>query len=205
MPHPAALIFLWAALVLSMQSLSVTALFFMGVLLLLAAYLWSAARLLILLRRTRWIMFSLLLIYAYATPGNALWPALAQFSPTIEGLTGGIVQAGRLLCVLASLAMLLQALPPGQLINGLYTLSYPLHFIGLPRERIAVRLALTLHYAEMNLLPSVDWHTHIDHMLAPVYQGQAAQHDIEIHHLPYTWLDGLLWVAGTLLLAWVLL
>lgn len=203
MPHPAALIFLWASLVIAMQSLQVTALLLSGVLLLIIACLLCAARFLILLRRTRWIMLSLLLIFAYATPGNALWPALAQFSPTLEGLADGLLQGCRLIFVLAALAILLHVLPQQQLMNGLYTLSSPLRHVGLPPERLAVRLALTLHYAEANLLhPPANWQEHIEHMLTP---QPAAQHSIVLHDAPYTWLDRLLWVIGCVLLLGVLL
>ncbi len=38
------------------------------------------------------------------------------------------------------------------MIAGLYTLLAPLQLIGVSRERVAVRLALTLHYAEAAML-----------------------------------------------------
>jgi energy-coupling factor transport system permease protein len=41
-----------------------------------------------------------------------------------------------------------------ELISGLYSLFAPLKFLGMSRERCAIRLALTLHYAEVAMLRS---------------------------------------------------
>ncbi len=202
MPHPAVLIFLWVCLTIAMQSLQATGLLFAGVPLLIVAYALSAARLIILLRRTRWIMLSLLLIYAYATPGVAVWSALAQFSPTHEGLIDGVLQLCRLAFALAGLAILLGLLSQQQLIGGLYTLAYPLRYLGLSRERIAVRLALTLHYAELAMLdPATNWRTSIEQMLAP---AEIKQESIELHTEPFIFRDGLLLLLSFALLVLVL-
>lgn len=148
MMHPAVLILLWVCLVITIQALQATKLVLAGLPLLAVAYALSATCLIILLRCTRWIMLSLLLIYAYATPCVAEWASLAQFSPTHKGLTNGLLQLCRLAFTLASLAILLNLLPRQQLISGLYVLTYPLRYFGLSRERLAVRLALTLQYAD---------------------------------------------------------
>jgi len=203
MPHPAALIFLWACVTVAMQALQATSLLFAGIPLLLAATLLSAARLFTLLRRTRWIMLSLLFIYAYATPGVAVWASLAQFSPTYEGLLDGLLQLCRLAFALAGLAVLLGLLTQQQLIGGLYTLAYPLRFFGLSRERIAVRLALTLHYAETAILDtSVNWRASIKQMLA---QPEITRDSIELHRTPFTLRDGLLLIlaCALLLVVWL--
>jgi hypothetical protein len=105
-----------------------------------------------LLHRTRWIMLSLLLIYAYSTPGQPLSELLGMFGPSREGLADGMLQLTRLLAALAGLAILVDHLHRQQLIAGLYTLFAPLQWMGLSRERLAVRLALTLHYAEVAML-----------------------------------------------------
>jgi energy-coupling factor transporter transmembrane protein EcfT len=140
---------------------------------LLALALWlSSGQLLSLLRRTRWIMFSLLLIYAYTTPGTALWEILGVVSPTREGALDGLLQLGRLLSVLSALAILLALLSQTQLISGLYALAYPLQWFGLSRERIAVRLALTLEYAESAMRDTAsDWKSTIRDALRPATAG----------------------------------
>jgi len=171
-PHPAVQILIWVLLALLAQRLQSLALLALGLVLFVLAMKLSAAQLLRLLRRTRWIMFSLLLIYAFTTPGAALLTSLGIASPTREGLLDGALQLGRLLSVLSGLAILLELLPQEQLISGLYTLAYPLRWIGLSRERIAVRLALTLEYAESAMGDTAkDWRTTITTALQPVSTG----------------------------------
>lgn len=135
-----------------MQFLTLWILLLSAGLVLLPAVLWSGRKLLQLLRRTRWIMLSLLLVYAYTTPGEPLLEVLGIFSPSREGLSDGVLQLTRLLAALAGLAILLDRLNRQQLIAGLYTLFAPLQLIGVSRQRVAVRLALTLHYAELAML-----------------------------------------------------
>jgi len=149
--HPATQILTWVLLIATTQALGIIELISVSVLVLLCAYAICAKRFIQLLRRTRWIMLSLVLIYAYSTPGQTMWAVLGMFSPSYEGLTGGALQLARLLVVLGGLAVLLERLPKEQLISGLYTLFVPLQWCGISRERLAVRLALTLHYAELEM------------------------------------------------------
>ena len=150
--HPAAQILTWCLSVAIMQLLALKALMVAAGCVLLLALLLSVRKLMQLLRRTRWIMLSLLLIYAYSTPGQPLLDVLGILSPSREGLDEGVLQLTRLLATLAGLAILLDRLHRQQLIAGLYTLLAPLQLIGVSRERVAVRLALTLHYAEVAML-----------------------------------------------------
>ena len=190
MPHPAVTLLLWIFLAITMQSLATLGLLGVGLPLLLLAITSSAQHLATLLSRTRWIMCSLLVIYAYATPGIALLPWLGQFSPTQQGLSDGVLQLSRLVFALASLSILLRLLPQPQLISGLYALGYPLRYVGVSRERMAVRLALTLHYA--TLMPPntvANWRSNIESGLAPVV---GEQRNIELHVAPFVMKDGLL-------------
>lgn len=150
--HPAAQIVTWCLLVAILQSLGPAELLPAAGLILAYALLNSGRKLGQLLRRTRWIMLSLLLVYAWSTPGQPILEAFGTFSPSREGLGDGVLQLARLLCALAGLAILLDRLHRQQLIAGLYTLSAPLQLIGVSRERFAVRLALTLHYAEVAMV-----------------------------------------------------
>ncbi len=150
--HPAAQILTWCLLVATMQLLALAELLTAAGLVLLGAVVISRHKFIQLLRRTRWIMLSLLLIYAYSTPGQPLSEALGIFSPSREGLGDGALQLTRLLAALAGLAILLDRLHRPQLIAGLYTLFAPLQWLGLSRERLAVRLALTLQYADAAML-----------------------------------------------------
>lgn len=195
--HPTVQILSWILLVLLAQRWQTAVLLTMGVLCCGVALWLGSAQFKGLLRRTRWIAFSLLLIYAYATPGVAVWESLGGLSPTREGLLDGALQLGRLLCALAGLAVLLTSLSLERLIGGLYSLAYPLRFIGLSRERFAVRLALTLEYAEAAMRDTAsDWRTTIEQALQT---GESGTAHIELQRQRYGLLDASLLVAGVAL------
>jgi energy-coupling factor transport system permease protein len=154
-----------------MQWLSFAAVLGTGGMMLLFAMLSSPHKLLQLLRRARWLMLTLLLIYAYSTPGQPLLSALGVISPSREGLLDGMLQLTRLLAALAGLAILLSRLHRSHLIAGLYTLFAPMQWLGMSRERLAVRLALTLQYGEAALLrETCTWQDHLHGLSEP--QGQ---------------------------------
>ncbi len=153
--HPATQILIWCELVAAMQFLSSARLLAAGCLVLSMAFALSQHKFIQLLRRTRWILLSLWLIYAYTTPGDVLFDL--PFSPSREGLLDGGLQMMRLLVALAGLAILLDRLQRRQLVAGLYSLFVPLQWLGLSRERLAVRLALTLQYAEVAMLRTQSW------------------------------------------------
>ncbi|MGB8517082.1 MAG: CbiQ family ECF transporter T component, partial [Gallionella sp.] len=116
--HPALQILIWCVLVAFMQRLPLAPLSGVAAVLLLAGALLAGKKLWQLLRRTRWIFLSLLIIYAYTTPGDALWQSLGVCSPVREGLQDGATQLLRLLAALASLAILLHKLHRLELISG---------------------------------------------------------------------------------------
>lgn len=197
-PHPAVLILLWLILAVAIQSLSGGIVAPLGMVLMAAAMKFSAGRLRILLRRTRWIMLSLMLVYGYVTPGDSLWAQIGSFSPTQQGLLDGLLQLSRLIFMLAALSILLAVLPRERLIGGLYTLAYPLAWFGLSRERLAVRLALTLHYAESSMTDArTDWRSALRQLMAPTVEAGGV---LELHVCSPGWRDGLLLGAGLLLL-----
>jgi energy-coupling factor transport system permease protein len=192
-PHPAVQILVWMLLALLAQRLQPLALLVLTAVLFGLALRLCRKQLLSLLRRTRWILFSLLLIYAYTTPGTALWALLGVVSPTREGLLDGLLQLGRLVSVLSGLAILLELLPQTQLISGLYSLAYPLRWLGLSRERIAVRLALTLEYAESAMRDTAsDWRSTIYAAMQP--SADRTEH-IELPVQPFRAVDVLVLAA----------
>lgn len=201
-PHPAAVILLWLFLTIAVQSLHATALLAVAALLAAAALGTSAARLYALLRRTRWIMVALLVIYGFVTPGEALWPGAGTIGPTREGLADGALQLGRLVSALAGLSVVLATLSQRQLLAGLYALAGPLGWAGLPRQRLAVRLALTLQYAETAIADGATrWQARIEGVLDP---QEAVQQDVELCIQPWRLRDIVLVAVGGGLLATVL-
>ena len=196
--HPAAQIVTWCLLVAILQLLNLEILLASAGIILLPAMLASGRKLMQLLRRTRWIMLSLLLVYGYSTPGRPLWETIGIFSPSREGLLDGVVQLARLLSALAALAILLDRLHRQQLIGGLYTLLAPLKLIGMSRERVAVRLALTMHFAEVAMLrETTTWQESLRSLFET--HGEASRH-MELTLFRFGFHDGLLVLVALLLL-----
>jgi len=104
-----------------------------------------------LLKRVRYILLFLLIVYAYNTPGEYVADWYFSTAPSYEGIGAGIEQILRLAAILAGLAILLVTTGREQLIAGLYFLARPFGFVGLDPERFAVRLWLTLYYVEHGL------------------------------------------------------
>jgi energy-coupling factor transporter transmembrane protein EcfT len=128
--------------------LVLTAITLAGLLLYLRAMLFFK-----ILRRVRWLLIFLLLIYAYTTPGEYLRGFQSDFLPTYEGIASGMLQITRLILVLASLALLLATTRREDMMAGTYLLLRPLRLLGFSPERFAARLWLTLHYVEQTPLP----------------------------------------------------
>lgn len=101
-----------------------------------------------LIKRMRWLLLSILLIYAFTTPGEYVPNIPAVITPTIEGLEHGVLQVMRLMVALAALTLLYAGTSATQLILGLYLLLMPLKYLGVNVERFVVRLSLTLQYVE---------------------------------------------------------
>ena len=101
-----------------------------------------------LIKRMRWLFLSLLLVYAYATPGEYLAFLPLNVAPSFEGLHLGLMQIAKLLIAVASLSALFASASKSQLMAGLWTMLSPLRLVGLNVERFTVRMLLTLHYVE---------------------------------------------------------
>ena len=144
--HPTTLFLAWIALAVAVPWFSVAALGATSTMLVLGAWAVGIHACWHLVRRTRVLFIALILLYAFATPGTPLFAGWN--TPTQEGLLAGTLQAWRLLLVIMALAILLVRLNREQLLAGIYVLLAPFKPLGLPLERIAVRLWLTLQYAE---------------------------------------------------------
>ncbi len=163
--HPLARILLWCGWAVAVERTAPPPLAILAVAS-ATAFLFAASRvqLLRLLRRTRWLLIVLFIAHAYALPGVAAWPALGWASPSVEGLHAGALRAVRLILLLAGLALLLAYTTRPRLIYGLYTLARPLAALGFDRRAFAVRLGLTLDYAEHAAKPA-RW---LDALRAPI-------------------------------------
>lgn len=97
-----------------------------------------------LVRRTRWLLLTLVGVLLVATPGLALFPEIGAW-PTREGLLDALQHLLRFLAFLMLTAWLLHTSPPADLARGLLVLLAPLGTVG---ERFAGRLLLVLRYVE---------------------------------------------------------
>jgi len=121
------------------------ALFLGGLGLTLVAFIAAASHLRLLLRRSRWLLLTMLVMFGWLTPGTPL-PIIPGASQ--EGLLLAADNIARLLIALSTVALLLKALPPSALVAGMRSLLAPLALLKISRDRIAVRLALTLNEVE---------------------------------------------------------
>ena len=99
------------------------------------------------LKRLRWLFLSILILYAWFTPGQALFD-LPQtgFMPTYEGLQAGALQVSSLILIVTALVILVSGLSRDRLLAAIYWLSRPVSLLGIPRERLVVRLVLAMSY-----------------------------------------------------------
>ena len=147
--HPATLLLGWLSLAIALQWLPLPALLGAALIIFPTAWYFAQRRCLLLLRRARWLLVSIALLFSLATPGSALPEPLGSIGLTHEGGIAAITHVLRLSLLLALLAQLLEYLSIPQLIGGLYLLLAPLGE-KLGRSRIALRLLLVLEYVEQN-------------------------------------------------------
>jgi len=101
-----------------------------------------------MMRRMRWFFLSILIIYSWLTPGQAIpLPVSSSYQawlPTIEGIASGMMRALSLTLILMAVNLLLRCTSRQQLITAIYWLTTPLHLFGVSRERLSVRIVLIL-------------------------------------------------------------
>ncbi len=142
--HPASLLLAWLVFALGLQWLSLLWLAVVASSCIALAIVLASNRTRALLRRTRWLLLSLLILYLFFTPGEYLPGMAGTLGLTHEGLRQGAEQICRLLALLASLALLHRQLGTTGLLVGLYWLLSPFAW----REKTVVRLMLVLDTVE---------------------------------------------------------
>lgn len=164
--HPVVQLYIWLGLVIAAQFLNIQIIILLCIVLTIWSSIVSGGRFLQLLSKARWILIAVFVIFAYTTHGELLWVELGVFSPVSEGVLQGLLQVARLVIALAGLAILLTHLTRSRLVAGLYVWLAPLELFGLSRQRVAVRLALTLDYAEHAMHEAGEnWRGNIERML----------------------------------------
>ena len=97
-----------------------------------------------LIRRMRWFWLSIILLYTLMTPGGEPSILLGAVEFSLGGFWLGLERCLALLTVLLYFALLIHTTPASQLQGALYWLLQPLRLLGLPSDRLSVRIALTL-------------------------------------------------------------
>ena len=143
------------AFVAIVQSMSIAALAWAAVFFLPFCLLSAHRRALRLIRRARWLLLSIVVLFALATPGQRLPGAPGDLGLTVDGLLLAAEHAIRLLLLLATLAFVHERLGTAGFMVGLHWLLVPLAGWRTLRERIVVRLMLVLEYVEN--APLGDW------------------------------------------------
>lgn len=151
MLHPAALLLAWFGFAVALQGLPHVWLSIVVGASLVVTAAYAARRGYSLLRRSRWLLLSLLVLYLFATPGEYLPGFWGDIGLTREGVQQGGEQIGRLLALLASLALLHQLAGTPGLLTGLYWWLKPLPW----RDSTVARLMLVLEMVEQQR--KIDW------------------------------------------------
>lgn len=144
-PHPASFILLGVAVLFAASSRDGMGLYLSCLCLALLASIAALSHMRLLLRRSRWLLLTMLVMFGWFTPGTPLanLPGASQ-----EGLQLAAASIARLIIALSAVAMLLRTLTSAELVAGMRALLAPFVFFGIPRDRVAVRLALTLQEVE---------------------------------------------------------
>lgn len=158
----------------------------------------DAARWWRLLRRMRYILLAVCMLFLWQTPGTLLIPALGGWSPTVDGAVQALMHVLRLLAVVDVVAILMSALSVESWVAGLFVLAMPLRLIGVSPERFAVRLNLVLRAADSTQRRS--WREWLSDDVEAV---PAASWSIEWPGLRDWGLLAALWVLGTGVLWWL--
>lgn len=144
MIHPALALVVWAMIVAVGQTLGPKSLALFVALCVGIALAVAGSRTTRLLRRSRFLLLALVVLFAGFTPGERVFPDLHWLPLTEEGLGLAALHGGRLVAVISLVAVLLERMPTPDLIHGIEVLAAPLRLVGIDPRRLSVRLSLVL-------------------------------------------------------------
>lgn len=150
-----------------------------------------------LMRRARWLLLGIVLVYAYQLPGPPLLAGWA-WGPSETGIEAGAMQAWRLAAMLLLIDLLLLRLPIEALLSGLYVLLSPLQGLGLSAEGVAVRLGLTLKALALDDQRSMAGFS----LSAAETKAADLPATVSIRHYPWRLADSASVITGFLLTVW---
>jgi energy-coupling factor transporter transmembrane protein EcfT len=190
-----------------LASLHVSQLFWLMIALLSVSFSFKQSIFLNMLRRIKWLLIVLVIIYIFSTSGEYMPVWRLQPRPTYEGLQLGLTQALNIISMLAGLALVLATTSRSKLIGGIYQAFMPLKCLGFNAEKFAVRIWLTLDYVETRqalTLKQLKTLNLSDILDAYLVEGQSPPDLIAIEVYPFKWLDWLLSVLILFSIVWLM-
>jgi energy-coupling factor transporter transmembrane protein EcfT len=145
--HAGSILFLWAAAALLVQQAEGWSLAAVSAASLAVALGCARIQCVRLLARIYILLLAILVLFAWFTPGEAVFMDWPRAGPSREGLLLALTHGGRLVALVCWVAILLGRMSADRLVSGLYALVRPFGVFGLPTERIALRLLLVLRHA----------------------------------------------------------
>ncbi|MCI0400108.1 MAG: energy-coupling factor transporter transmembrane protein EcfT [Gammaproteobacteria bacterium] len=149
--------------------------------------------------RMRWLFLAVVAIYLWL-PSGVTFEAVGQ-SSVENGLMQGLRRASALALLVIAVNLLCKTTTREQLLGGVYWLATPIGYFGIPRERLALRLALALHFVprvQGNLAQAVEVAKSAGHRLSVISDSVACLmravldeaeatplHSIEIHEFSH--------------------
>jgi energy-coupling factor transporter transmembrane protein EcfT len=203
--HPATAVMLWLFFMVWVMLAGISVLLVASALVLTGFTRRTGQQFLRYVRRSRWLLLVLLLVHAWSIPGAPLWPSLGAAGPSQAGVYSGLLQSWRLVLVLAALAVLMTRLSREDLLAGIYTMLSPLRYLGQAPERIAVRIWLTLRYAEslMQNPQRISFRQRMQQLSALPDTPEEMMQPLLLPIYRYGWLDYACIVSATILGIWV--
>ncbi len=192
MLHPAVLLVMWAGFAFILQWTTASSALLISAVCLFCSLFLARQRTLRLLRRSRWLLLSLAILFLFFTPGEYLPGMAGNIGITWEGVRNAEVHVGRLMALLASLALLHERIGTPGVLAGLYSLLGA----SRAREKTVVRLMLVLDVVEQR--ESMDWRRWLTEASIP-----EGGHSMHLHVPSMRALDR--WLIGGLLLSILLL
>ncbi len=146
--HSGLLILLWMAGLAFLQFLTLDALLVVVGVVALAALALAPRRSWKLIKRVRYLLLAIVVLFGGFTPGEALFVDWPRLGPSREGAVLALEHAARILAVVLCVAVLLERLSARRMVSAIHALLRPFETLGFPATRVSVRLLLVLRLVE---------------------------------------------------------
>lgn len=150
--HPVIRVSLFLVFAVSVSRIELPQLIVAVFILFILSILWARLRWSLVfqtLKRLRWFFLTILVLYGWLTPGQALFETSLVNGPSQAGINAGVLQVVSLILMILALVSLISNLSKELLLGAIYWWSYPLKWLHISRERLVLRLILTMERVEL--------------------------------------------------------